>query len=144
MLKHIVAIPALLLALGLLVPGYGQGSKITVGVAGPLTGDMAEVGQEMVNAIIMAADEFNASGAIPGQDDKPGHSGRPGQPEPGGDHRPEVRGQAGHRRHWTLELRGYGGRHPDLPEGTDPRPCSHAVQPGSHQAAGSLVHLPHR
>jgi branched-chain amino acid transport system substrate-binding protein len=67
MMKHMVAVPALLLALGILVPGYGQSGKITVGVAGPLTGDMAEVGQEMVNAIKMAADEFNASGALQGK-----------------------------------------------------------------------------
>ncbi len=59
-------IPAMLLALCLLVPGYAQG-KIIVGVAGPLTGDLAEVGQEMVQAITMATDEFNASGAIPGK-----------------------------------------------------------------------------
>jgi branched-chain amino acid transport system substrate-binding protein len=39
---------------------------ITVGVVGPLTGDQAEVGQEMINAIKMAADEFNASGAMKG------------------------------------------------------------------------------
>ncbi len=64
MMKRVL--PALLLALCLVVPGFGQ-SKIIVGVAGPLTGDLAEVGQEMVQAIKMATDEFNASGAMPGK-----------------------------------------------------------------------------
>jgi len=47
--------------------GYAPAAgTITVGVAGPLTGDQAEVGQEMINAIKMAADEFNASGVLKG------------------------------------------------------------------------------
>lgn len=67
-MRHSMAVSAMALAFGLMVPGYGRsaGRTITVGVAGPLTGDSAEVGQEMVNAIKLAADEFNESGVLKG------------------------------------------------------------------------------
>jgi branched-chain amino acid transport system substrate-binding protein len=68
-MKRIVAVLVMVLALGLLVSGCGTtaSNTITVGVAGPMTGDSAEAGQEMANAIKMAVEEFNASGAIKGK-----------------------------------------------------------------------------
>jgi len=68
-MKRMVAVLVVVLALGLLVSGCATtaSNTITVGVAGPMTGDSAEAGQEMANAIKMAADEFNSSGAIEGK-----------------------------------------------------------------------------
>ncbi len=62
------AVSLMTVAFGLVVTGYGMaaGGTITLGVVGPLTGDQAEVGQEMINAIKMATEEFNASGAMKG------------------------------------------------------------------------------
>jgi branched-chain amino acid transport system substrate-binding protein len=62
-----MTISALAVAFGLVAPGYATAAgTINVGVVGPLTGDQAEVGQEMINAIKMAAEEFNASGTMKG------------------------------------------------------------------------------
>ena len=68
-MKRIVVVLVMVLALGLLVSGCGTAASntITVGVVGPMTGDSAEAGQEMANAIKMAVDEFNTSGVIKGK-----------------------------------------------------------------------------
>ena len=66
-MRHQMTISALAVAFGLVAPGYATAAgTINVGVVGPLTGDQAEVGQEMINAIKMAAEEFNASGTMKG------------------------------------------------------------------------------
>jgi len=80
MTKRLGMLLAAVIALVLAVSGCSGGSSnntITVGVVGPMTGDNAEYGQEMANAIKLAAEEFNASGALKGktikldiQDDK--------------------------------------------------------------------------
>jgi len=64
-MKRMATLATLIVAFGLGTGGRAAGT-INVGVVGPLTGDQAEVGQEMINAIKMAADEFNASGAMKG------------------------------------------------------------------------------
>ena len=57
---------ALTLALSSCAQMFAE-EAIVVGVAGPMTGDLAEAGQEMGNAIKMAVEEFNASGAMKGK-----------------------------------------------------------------------------
>lgn len=64
MKKLVVLSVVLTLALGL-----GCGSKpkvIKIGVAGPLTGDQAKMGMDLVNGVSLAVEEWNAKGGILG------------------------------------------------------------------------------
>lgn len=62
---------ALVAALALAVPAglagcsTGRGT-IKIGAAGPFTGSLSKIGQDSLNAIKMAVDEFNASGKLKG------------------------------------------------------------------------------
>lgn len=79
-MKRIGAVLAATVALMLFLSacsGGGSSNTITVGLVGPMTGDTAEYGQEMANAVKLAVEEFNASGVLKGktivldtQDDK--------------------------------------------------------------------------
>src|SRR5574337_313989 len=56
------------LALILLIAGHAHAvGPIKVGVAGPLTGDQATMGQELKGGVIIAAEEWNAKGGLLGQ-----------------------------------------------------------------------------
>jgi branched-chain amino acid transport system substrate-binding protein len=69
-MKRITAILVVVLALGLMLSGCAktpESTTITVGLAGPMTGDSAELGQEMANAANMAVDEFNATDVLGGK-----------------------------------------------------------------------------
>lgn len=43
-----------------------QAITVKIGAAGPFTGDIAKIGTDALQAITMAVDDFNASGAMPG------------------------------------------------------------------------------
>src|SRR5689334_18225442 len=45
----------------------GQPAGFKIGVAAPLTGDLAKVGQDIANSAEIAVDEFNKAGGINGQ-----------------------------------------------------------------------------
>lgn len=65
MQKSILITLALALALGL---GCSSGPKvIKIGVAGPMTGDQAKIGMDLVNGVSLAVDEWNAKGGILGK-----------------------------------------------------------------------------
>lgn len=72
-MKKIAVFVVLLLTLGLVFTGCSgstpaSGTPITVkiGAIGPFTGQLSKIGLDSLNAIKMAADEFNESKALPG------------------------------------------------------------------------------
>lgn len=70
-MKRLMPVLAIVLILVLALAGCSTGSKnrntITVGVAGPMTGDGAEYGKAMADGVQLAADEINAAGGINGK-----------------------------------------------------------------------------
>ncbi|MHB8757657.1 MAG: ABC transporter substrate-binding protein, partial [Bacillota bacterium] len=70
-MKRLVSVLAIVLIIVLAVSGCSTGSKnrntITVGVAGPMTGDGAEYGKAIADGVQLAADEINAAGGINGK-----------------------------------------------------------------------------
>ena len=58
---------ALFVGLSLVVSGCAK-QGISIGAAGPYTGDLSKIGLDSLNAIRMAVDEFNAAGGINGQE----------------------------------------------------------------------------
>ena len=67
-LKIIGALISVLFALWLIGCGESKPSNvIKIGLAGPLTGDQADIGQDMNNGAIMAVDEWNEKGGVLGK-----------------------------------------------------------------------------
>lgn len=85
--KNLVAVLALLMVVGLLLAACGgddtttttaasggsdttmapgEAVSLKIGGAGPFTGDLAKIGTDALQAIQMAVEDFNASGAMPG------------------------------------------------------------------------------
>lgn len=69
-MKKLIAILMMAAMLLAMFAGCGQpaeGGKIKIAYVGPLTGDSAEYGQTMSNAVQIAVDDINAEGGINGQ-----------------------------------------------------------------------------
>src|SRR5437870_2173659 len=61
-------LPALALLLSLAaVPAGAAGTVVRIGVACPLTGQLAKVGHDILNAVQLAVDETNARGGVLGR-----------------------------------------------------------------------------